>query len=97
MTVMVHDPNFPTPRIAADGHTPAPDLMAAVAEADVVACIAALRGDARAMVNADFLSRMQRTAWLINTARRRPGGRGRVADALKPERHRGGRPGRAGA
>ncbi len=69
MHVMVHDPNFPTPRIAADGHTPAPDLMAAVELADVVTLHCPLEADTRGMVNAAFLKRMKPTAWLINTAR----------------------------
>ena len=71
MKVMVHDPAFPLPRIAADGHTPvaAVDLMDAVAEADVVTLHCPLEEATRAMVNADFLKQMKRTAWLINTAR----------------------------
>lgn len=69
MKVMVHDPAFPTPRIAADGHIPAPDLMAAVAEADVVSLHCPLSEATRGMVNADFLRAMKRSAWLINTAR----------------------------
>lgn len=69
MKVMVHDPAFPVPRIAADGHIPAPDLMAAVAEADVVTLHCPLYEATRQMVNADFLRHMKRSAWLINTAR----------------------------
>ncbi len=69
MKVMVTDPAFPTPRIAADGYTPAPDLMAALPEADVVTLHLPLSAATRAMVNAGFLERMKPTAWLINTAR----------------------------
>jgi D-3-phosphoglycerate dehydrogenase len=69
MTVMVHDPNFPTPRIAADGHIPAPDLLAAVPQADVVTLHCPLTEATRHLVGTDFLSRMKPTAWLINTAR----------------------------
>ncbi len=69
MTVIVHDPAFPTPRIAADGHIPAPDLMAAVAEADVISLHCPLDATTRHMVDAAFLARMQPHAWLINTAR----------------------------
>ncbi len=69
MRVMVHDPNFPTPRIAADGHIPAPDLMAALADADVVTLHCPLEAATRGMVDAAFLKRMKPTAWLINTAR----------------------------
>lgn len=69
MKVMVHDPAFPVPRIAADGHIPAPDLMAAVAEADVVTLHCPLYDQTRKMVDAAFLKRMKPSAWLINTAR----------------------------
>jgi D-3-phosphoglycerate dehydrogenase len=69
MKVMVNDPAFPTPRIAADGHIPAPDLMAALPQADVVTLHLPLYAQTRGMVNAGFLPRMKPTAWLINTAR----------------------------
>ena len=69
MKVMVHDPAFPTPRIAADGHIPAPDLMSAVAQADIVTLHCPLEDATRGMVNAGFLAQMQPHAWLINTAR----------------------------
>ena len=86
MKVMVHDPAFPTPRIAADGHTPAPHLMAAVPQADVISLHCPLSDETRKMVDASFLKQMKPTAWLINTARGGPGRR----------HHRGGRSGRAG-
>ncbi len=69
MIVMVNDPAFPTPRIAADGHIPARDLMAAVAEADVVTLHVPLSETTRHLVSADFLARMKPSAWLINTSR----------------------------
>ncbi len=69
MHVSVCDPAFPTPRIAADGHTPAPDLMAALPEADVISLHLPMSDTTRQMVNTDFLARMKPTAWLINTAR----------------------------
>jgi D-3-phosphoglycerate dehydrogenase len=69
MKVMVYDPAFPLPRIAADGHIPVPDLMAAVAAADVVTLHCPLYEATDKMVNAAFLKTMKRTAWLINTAR----------------------------
>ena len=69
MKVMVHDPAFPTPRIAADGHTPAPHLMAAVPQADVISLHCPLSDETRKMVDASFLKQMKPTAWLINTAR----------------------------
>jgi D-3-phosphoglycerate dehydrogenase len=82
MRVMVHDPNFPTPRIAADGHIPAPDLMAAVPEADVVTLHCPLEATTRHMVNADFLKHMRPTGWLINTARGGLVDEGALATAL---------------
>ncbi len=69
MQVMVNDPAFPTPRIAADGHVPAPDLMAAVPEADVISLHCPMSAETHQMVNADFLAKMKPSAWLINTAR----------------------------
>jgi D-3-phosphoglycerate dehydrogenase len=69
MTVVVHDPAFPTPRIAADGHIPAPDLLEAAATADVITLHCPLDATTRHMVDASFLGRMQPHAWLINTAR----------------------------
>lgn len=69
MEVMVNDPAFPTPRIAADGHIPAPDLSDAIAEADIVTLHCPLSASTRNMIDAAFLARMKPTAWLINTAR----------------------------
>jgi D-3-phosphoglycerate dehydrogenase / 2-oxoglutarate reductase len=69
MECMVTDPAFPTPRIAADGHIPAPDMWAAIPEADIVTLHCPLDDVTRGMVNAAFFKRMKPTAWLINTAR----------------------------
>lgn len=69
MKVMVHDPNFPIPRIAADGYIPIADLADGVPEADVITLHCPLEANTRGMVNADFLKRMKPTGWLINTAR----------------------------
>jgi D-3-phosphoglycerate dehydrogenase len=69
MKVMVHDPNFPTPRIAADGHIPAPDLKTALPQADVVTLHCPLLPTTRRMINAETIALMKRGAWLINTAR----------------------------
>ena len=69
MQVVVHDPGFPTPRIAADGYEPAPDLLAAVPGADVISLHCPLSAATHGMVDAAFLGRMKPTAWLINTAR----------------------------
>lgn len=69
MKVMVHDPAFPVPRIAADGYEPIVDMMAGVAKADVVTLHCPLSEATKGMVNAGFLAAMKPTAWLINTAR----------------------------
>lgn len=69
MRVMVHDPAFPTPRIAADGHIPVPDWRAALAEADVVTLHCPLNDTTRHLIDADALARMKPGVWLINTAR----------------------------
>jgi len=69
MRVMVHDPGFPTPRIAADGYIPAPDLAAALPEIDVLTLHCPSTETTRRMINAEMLSLMKPTAWLINAAR----------------------------
>ena len=69
MKVMVHDPAFPTPRIAADGHIPAPDLRAALPRADVLTLHCPLLPTTRDMINAETIGLMKKGAWLINTAR----------------------------
>jgi D-3-phosphoglycerate dehydrogenase len=69
MRVMVHDPAFPTPRIAADGYIPAPDLAAALPEIDVLTLHCPSTETTRRMINAEMLSLMKPTAWLINAAR----------------------------
>ena len=69
MRVTVHDPAFTTPRIAADGHEPAPDLMAAARLADVISLHCPLNAATRRMVDAGFLGQMKPGSWLINTAR----------------------------
>jgi D-3-phosphoglycerate dehydrogenase len=69
MHTIVHDPAFPTPRLAADGHEPAPDPWEALPTADVVSLHCPLNDVTRGMVDADFLARMKPEAWLINTAR----------------------------
>jgi D-3-phosphoglycerate dehydrogenase len=69
MRVMVHDPAFPTPRIAADGYVPAPDLAAALPAIDVLTLHCPANEQTRRMINAEMLSLMKPTAWLINAAR----------------------------
>jgi D-3-phosphoglycerate dehydrogenase len=69
MRVMVHDPAFPTPRIAADDYIPAPDLAAALPEIDVLTLHCPATETTRRMINAEMLSLMKPAAWLINAAR----------------------------
>ncbi|MDE2333749.1 MAG: phosphoglycerate dehydrogenase [Rhodospirillales bacterium] len=69
MHVMVRDPAFPVPRIAADGYEPVTDVMAALPRADIVSLHCPLSAATRGMVSHDFLAAMKPTAWLINTAR----------------------------
>ncbi len=69
MRVMVHDPAFPSPRIAADGHRPAPDWRAALSEADVLTLHCPLNETTRGLIDADAFARMKPGIWLINTAR----------------------------
>jgi D-3-phosphoglycerate dehydrogenase len=69
MNVMVSDPAFPVPRIAADGYTPVTDLAAALPHVDVLTLHCPLSEDTRHVVNREMLSLMQPTAWLINAAR----------------------------
>ena len=69
MNVMVCDPVFPVPRIAADGYTPVTDITAALPQVDVLTLHCPLGEDTRHMVNREMLSLMKPTAWLINAAR----------------------------
>ena len=69
MKVMVCDPNFPVPRIAADGYTPITDIAAALPEIDVLTLHCPLGEDTRHVINREMLGLMKTTAWLINAAR----------------------------
>jgi D-3-phosphoglycerate dehydrogenase len=69
MKVMVHDPAFPTPRIAADGHIPAPILDEALPKADVLSLHCPLTEASRHMIDARRLALLPKGAFLINTAR----------------------------
>jgi D-3-phosphoglycerate dehydrogenase len=69
MHVMVRDPAFPVPRIAADGFTPVTDVAAVLPQIDVLTLHCPLSEDTRRMVNREMLGLMKPTAWLINTAR----------------------------
>jgi len=69
MNVLVRDPAFPVPRIAADGYTPVTDIAAALPDTDVLTLHCPLGEDTRHMINREMLGLMKPTAWLINAAR----------------------------
>jgi D-3-phosphoglycerate dehydrogenase len=69
MRVLVHDPAFPTPRIAADSHIPAPDWKSVLPEVDVVTLHCPLHAGTKGMMNAEAFGLMKPGGWLINTAR----------------------------
>jgi D-3-phosphoglycerate dehydrogenase len=69
MRVMVCDPAFPVPRIAADGHIPVTDIAAALPEVDVLTLHCPLSETTHHMINREMLELMKPTAWLINAAR----------------------------
>jgi D-3-phosphoglycerate dehydrogenase len=69
MRVMVCDPAFPVPRIAADGHIPVTDLAAALPEIDVLTLHCPLGEATHHLINREMLGLMKPTAWLINAAR----------------------------
>ncbi|MBO0711953.1 MAG: hydroxyacid dehydrogenase [Acetobacteraceae bacterium] len=69
MRVMVCDPDFPIPRIAADGHIPVTEIAAVLPEVDVLTLHCPLSDRTRHLVNRETLSLMKPSAWLINTAR----------------------------
>jgi D-3-phosphoglycerate dehydrogenase len=69
MNVMVRDPAFPVPRIAADGFTPVTDIAAVLPQIDVLTLHCPLGEDTRHMINREMLGLMKPTAWLINAAR----------------------------
>ena len=69
MNVMVLDPAYPVPRIAADGFTPVTDMAAALPEIDVLTLHCPLSEGTHHLISREMLGLMKPTAWLINTAR----------------------------
>jgi D-3-phosphoglycerate dehydrogenase / 2-oxoglutarate reductase len=69
MRVMVCDPVFPVPRIAADDHIPLTDLAAALPQIDVLTLHCPLGDATHHLINREMLGLMKPTAWLINAAR----------------------------
>lgn len=69
MDVYVSDPAYSELTIAAEGFKPVTDVMEALPAMDIVSLHCPLLPSTRKMVDARFLQRMKKTAWLINTAR----------------------------
>ena len=69
MKVLVMDPGFHPMRIAADGFTPARDLHAALAEADVVTLHCPLSPATRHLMDDAAFAALKPGAILVNTAR----------------------------
>lgn len=83
MRVAVHDPGVPAGTVRGAGHVPAPDLHAALGEADAVTLHLPASAGTRGMVDARFLGAMRRGAVLINTARGALVDEGALAGALR--------------
>ncbi len=69
MTVLVYDPYVATADIAAAGCTSVNDLDAALGSADFVTIHCPRNSETEGMFNAELISRMKQSAYLINTAR----------------------------
>lgn len=69
MRVMVFDPGFPTPRIAADGHVPVRNWRDALPQADFVTLHCPLHDGNRGMMDRAAFAAMKKGAVFINTAR----------------------------
>ena len=69
MKVSVLDPFWRPSRLAAEGVTPARDLHAALAEADVVSLHCPLRPDTKHLMNAAAFAALKPGAIVVNTAR----------------------------
>ena len=69
MRVLAYDPLIPADAISARGAIPAPDLDAALAEADFITIHCPKKPDTIRLINAARLARMKSSAFLINTAR----------------------------
>src|SRR5271170_7940485 len=63
MEVMVCDPFFPVPRIAADGFIPVTDIAAVLPKVDVLTLHCPLGENTRHMINRELLGLMKPSAW----------------------------------
>ncbi|MCC7426154.1 MAG: hydroxyacid dehydrogenase [Alphaproteobacteria bacterium] len=86
MKVMVYDPYYAHPRIAADGHMPVLDLADAMGKADVITLHCPLSEETKDLINPRTIAAMKKGVWFINTARG-----GLVDEAALAEGLRGGR------
>lgn len=83
MRVLVHDPLYHPARIAADGHEPARDLRAALAESDVVTLHCPLTPGTRHLMDEAAFAALKPGAILVNTARGPVVKQAAVAEALR--------------
>lgn len=86
MRVLVHDPFYHPARIAADGHEPARDLRAALAESDVVTLHCPLTPATRHLMDEAAFAALKPGAILVNTARGPVVKQAAVAEALRQGR-----------
>lgn len=86
MRVLVHDPLYHPARIAADGHEPARDLHAALAESDVVTLHCPLTPATRHLMDEAAFAALKPGAILVNTARGPVVKQAAVAEALRQGR-----------
>lgn len=86
MKVMVCDPAFPVPRIAADGHVPVTDIAEALPQVDVLTLHCPLSETTHHLINREMLGLMKPTAWLINAARGPLVDEAALVDALRDGR-----------
>lgn len=86
MRVMVCDPAFPVPRIAADGYVPVTDIAEALPQVDVLTLHCPLSETTYHLINREMLGLMKPTAWLINAARGPLVDEAALVDALRDGR-----------
>lgn len=89
MKVLVHDPPVDDAAVRAAAVTPAPDLAAALGEADIISLHIPLTAATRHLIDATALARLKPRAILINTARGGLIDELALADALRAGRLRG--------
>jgi D-3-phosphoglycerate dehydrogenase len=88
MRVLAHDPLLPPETIVEAGCEPAPDLMAALGQADAVSLHLPLGPGTRGLIGRERLRAMRRDAVLVNTARGGLVDEAALAEALREGRIR---------